>query len=280
MNLQELIGLKARKLELEFGHLAAQIEHNLSAGEAREGVLRSLLTEYLPKRAGVGRGFVIDSGGHVSKQIDVVIYDAQYAPILDVAGTQFFPVETVIAVGEVKTDVVSVETLKNALEKIESVKALDRTTGGLALPITGPGLSHAALVPYDPAKNHRDQVFGFIFTRFALSKETFIEAMLSRMAETPRQQWPNLICAFGDYIVSHCTGQHDEQGALFTSAMDSECIYVTKETEKPNLLHLFLALLSQFVDEAHVARVNMLAYGGITKTQADHYGLGPSAPPV
>ncbi len=75
-------------------------------------------------------GFVIDGSGSVSGQVDLVLYRNDYYPIFEIGGVKHFPVESVVAVFEIKASTDSKNKLQGALDQIESVKALDRTGGG------------------------------------------------------------------------------------------------------------------------------------------------------
>jgi len=107
----------SKQFIVEFDEISTEIQHNLSAGEAREDTLRELLKKYLPQRAGVDRGFVIDVHGKESKQIDVVIYDRTVGTAFEISGTKYFPCEAVIAVGEVKSDINSEKNFRMLLVK-------------------------------------------------------------------------------------------------------------------------------------------------------------------
>jgi hypothetical protein len=68
------------------------IPHPQEFGTNREEVVREFLSLHLPKRLGVSTGFVFDSSGAVSKQMDVVIYDCNDCPRFEtVGGKYFFP---------------------------------------------------------------------------------------------------------------------------------------------------------------------------------------------
>lgn len=115
------------KLQAEFDFLSSQFKNRLSAGEAREYVLKELLRNYLPQKLGVGSGMVIDSRGAKSRQIDIVIYDALNTPVMYAADNlQIFPVECVYAVIEVKSHLNSSE-LKKSLVNIRTVKSMSKT---------------------------------------------------------------------------------------------------------------------------------------------------------
>lgn len=259
----------ANSFLVEFDELTTEISHNQSAGEAREFALISLLRKYLPTRVGVDRGFVIDALGGESKQIDVIIYDQTVGTVFEISGAKYFPCETVLAVGEVKSDINSIAKLADALAKIRSVKQLDRSNQGRNQLITGPGISIPHL-PYDPANIHRDQIFGFIFTSGSLKVDSIVSHLQTYNAEHPRRHWMNLFCDVSRMLLSY-----EGPSALSPSAMDAKYIYVTKETETSDLLLLFYSILASFVNEAHVARPNYFAYGSITETKATYHELFP-----
>jgi hypothetical protein len=73
----------------------------------------------------------------LSDQLDIVIHDRRYPPLLfEVGGAHFIPAESVYAVFEVKQDI-SKRHIKYAGDKIASVRRLDRTSVGFPT-ATGP----------------------------------------------------------------------------------------------------------------------------------------------
>ena len=262
----------AVQFRVEFDELAREIEHRGEAGEAREEALRSMLRRYLPSRVEVGTGFVIDATGAESKQVDIVLYDRSVGTVFDGGGIQYFPCETVIVVGEVRTRIESTDHLETALANIASVKSLDRSNGGRNLPITGPGYSMSPPFTFDPANQHRDQIFGFIFTGSSLTEETLVETLRQWNASHPRRVWLNVYCDFNRSLVSY-EGEGEGEEHLTTSAMDARSLYVAAPEERETLLLLFVALVATFVNEAHVARPDLFAYAGIEQTMHLDYPL-------
>lgn len=257
----------SKQFIVEFDEIATEIQHNQTAGEAREDALRELLKKYLPQRAGVDQGFVIDAHGRESKQIDVVIYDRTVGTSFEISGIKYFPCEAVISVGEVKSDIASKRKLQDALDKIKSVKELDRSNNGKNRIITGPGFS-INQIKFDPLTKHRDQIFGFIFTSTSMTKNSIIEYLQGYNKITDRRYWMNLFCDIKKYLISY-----ERPEALYPSAMDATYLYCTDEIEVPNLLLLFYCILSSFVNEAHVARPDYFSYSQITGTKATYHGL-------
>lgn len=106
----------------------AALAHPGAKGEASEENWLKLLKGHLPFRYQADKAFVIDSRGSCSDQIDVVIYDRQYSPLLyNQSGQQYVPAESVYAVFEVKQDL-SRENIIYAGDKAASVRGLYRTS--------------------------------------------------------------------------------------------------------------------------------------------------------
>ncbi|WGW12951.1 hypothetical protein LWF01_04040 [Saxibacter everestensis] len=103
--------------------------HNLTKGEAVEEALRQFLRNHLPASIGVTHGQVIDRHGAISKQLDVILYDAQRTPILfsdAAANNQILPVEGVVAAIECKTNLRTSE-VPDLAQSAELLKSLDKT---------------------------------------------------------------------------------------------------------------------------------------------------------
>ena len=97
-------------------------------GDATEGGWKGMLVDFLPGRYGVNSGKVIDSQGHQSEQIDLIIHDTYYSPLMfSIGNARFVPVESVYAVLEVK-QTLNKSTLAYAARKAESVRCLHRTS--------------------------------------------------------------------------------------------------------------------------------------------------------
>lgn len=105
--------------------------HPVAKGDNAELNWVGMLRDFLPRRYCVDPAFVIDVNGAASEQIDVVIYDSQYSPLLfKHASSLYIPAESVYAVFEVKPEL-SKPVIKYAGEKIASVRRLERTSAGI-----------------------------------------------------------------------------------------------------------------------------------------------------
>jgi hypothetical protein len=119
------------------------LEHPGTKGDASEEVWLSLLNQYLPSRYRAEKAFVVDSKGNFSEQLDVVIFDRQYSPLIfKYQSATIIPAESVYAVFEAK-QIVDADKIAYAQKKISSVRALHRTS----LPIPHAGGVHDAKPP-------------------------------------------------------------------------------------------------------------------------------------
>ena len=115
--------MAGKKLRQEFVELRAVPHAALRGGEA-EDLVRRFLREHIPRRFDVGTGFIIDPRNKVSRQTDVIVYDALNCPTYRASDTAgIFPANNVAAVVEVKSKLDGDE-LQDALDKIASVKSL------------------------------------------------------------------------------------------------------------------------------------------------------------
>jgi hypothetical protein len=111
-----------------FGHAGTK-------GDASEHVWLEVLKEYLPQRYRIERAHVVDSDGAFSEQIDVVVFDRQYSPLIfKHEGQLVIPAESVYAVFEAK-QTIDASHVDYAQSKVASVRRLNRTS--LPIPHAG-----------------------------------------------------------------------------------------------------------------------------------------------
>jgi len=223
------------------------IDHPGELGTAREEILRRFLRDYLPKRFEVSTGFVFDSAGQVSNQMDVIIADSSVCPRFETAGGKFyFPCESVVAVGQVKSSITSREELQGVFDNIASAKKLDRSAGGVAV-----DRRHGE--PIDHIHNYLHQIFGFVFvTGNALSDESMKDDVLDFLPRRAVSTWPNIIFAFHKYLVTYAC-----DGGICPNPMHARGVAVQSAKSDPNILLRFYLLLGQAID---VTRVSSLPY--------------------
>lgn len=102
--------------------------NTVAKGTASELQWRAMLGQYLPERYCVTEGFVLDSQGSISDQLDIIVYDRHFSPLLfDEDGMRYVPAESVYAIFEVKAHI-DAGNLVYAGEKAASVRRLQRTS--------------------------------------------------------------------------------------------------------------------------------------------------------
>ncbi len=100
---------------------------------------------FLPGRYAVSSAFVVDADGATSDQIDLVIHDAHFCPLLfEHADNRYIPAESVYAVFEVKPELTR-DYVLYAAEKAASVRALRRTS----VPIVHAGGEFSPREPFE-----------------------------------------------------------------------------------------------------------------------------------
>ncbi len=102
--------------------------HPTDLGDATEEIWIELFNKYLPRRYHALKATVVDSTGTFSEQMDVVIHDRQYTPLVfTFKDKHIVPAESVYAVFESKQEM-NANHIGYAQKKIASVRKLHRTS--------------------------------------------------------------------------------------------------------------------------------------------------------
>lgn len=116
------------ELVLKLKQASRSISHNAVKGAVNEDHWIDVFRAYLPTRYEVASGFVIDSFGGRSEQIDVVIYDKHFTPtLLGQQNHRYIPAEAVYAVFECKPHF-DKSYFEYSGQKAASVRKLTRTS--------------------------------------------------------------------------------------------------------------------------------------------------------
>lgn len=177
-----------------------------AVGSARESSVRARLEQVMPPGVGVGTGFVIDSYGRTSRQIDVVLYEKELCPVYRLNDqVDYFPCEGVFAVGEVKSRISNTE-LDDLFEKIASVRRLRRyAIARESLLVTEPtvsfrgygsimGVEGTLEESYDQDAKDSDRVYGFgIGREFGMSPNASLNRFAERSASKGDVNTPDIV---------------------------------------------------------------------------------------
>jgi len=173
------------------------LKNSTDIGNEREEIYRRFLERHLPNICGVFLGgYVFDSQGRTSQQIDVIV-TAGATPRFEMekGDRQIAPVEGTIGVAEVKSKL-DKEKLYDALGKIGSIPP-------------APGLQKAQ-PPYLRINDARwlDWPYKVVVAFDAIEKETLIKHVwefYEKNSDISVQRRPNLIHVVGKYIIARIT---------------------------------------------------------------------------
>lgn len=169
--------------------------HSGEFGVYREQLLRTLLASHLPARLSIGSGFLGTPQQRSSTQCDVVLYDRDATPDLDLAGGRiFFPTETCAAVGEVKSRL-DFSDLQNALQKLAETKRLRTAHCPPGLPVAPVDAVFAlwkAERSQDIAPNALDALRQDLFQPLQVEQQNLMTFLVCERIEWPSGEDPKL----------------------------------------------------------------------------------------
>ncbi|MBU3262213.1 hypothetical protein KPG71_19540 [Roseovarius sp. PS-C2] len=226
--------LMAQRLVYDFDE-AAGAGHPGLIGAARETPARLQLERVLPGNIGIGSGIVVDSFGGLSKQQDIVIFEKHLCPVFSINDTPeatYYPIEGVLAVGEVKSSLDRAK-LEDAFSKIQSVKSLNRV-----VEVEEDALGSRPTVPYrkygsqilisgTEAEQYStdrslDQVFGFVLAgNSSLKPETLLNHAVDFAKSHRPHDAPNTIVSLTD---GHISWMKSEKNSLGRSPMEADML--------------------------------------------------------
>lgn len=140
VNIKQLFKNVSAKLMQEFEETEKTLNFPPDRGGQREEAIRKFLSEKLPRRYGISKGFVVSPEGIQSDQCDVIVYDADTSPIFYTdANQEILPIESVYAVIQVKSRLTP-SSLDEAIKNIKSFKQIPRKdVTSVPLGPVGPG---------------------------------------------------------------------------------------------------------------------------------------------
>ena len=213
----------------------AVLTHPGAKGEASESNWLNMLEAHLPHRYQADKAFVIDSNGNCSDQIDIVIYDRQYTPLLyNRDGQRFIPAESVYAVFEVKQEL-SRKHVEYAGAKAASVRRLHRTS---------------ARIPHAGGEYEPRPPFPIIAGILAYSSEwkpPLGEPLVEALQSQPIDERLDLGCAVAD-------------GAFEAIYHDEGKVEVKRSEGEVTLIYFFLRLLERLQRLGTVTAINYEVY--------------------
>jgi len=215
--------------------------HHVEKGQRREGAVREFLRTHLPPRYGITRGEAVNATSEVSRQADVLIYDALSAPVLmESDGSRLLAAESLYAAIEIKPRL-TVTELRGAIANIRSVKALSRA---------------ALLGDAADAPDASPPVFGIIFAFDSMDWRKVATTLRDEQRAHPPSHWIDCVCVL-DHVVIHRFV--DAPGHWSPSASTSSTPLASIEAGPDSLLY-FWRLLLQDLNAKRLPRPDLTAY--------------------
>ena len=198
------------------------------------------------------------SKGNVSKQLDIIIANALVCPRFETAGgNRFYPCESVVAVGQVKSSLTSDTALQGALENLESVKELDRSANGQAFDADRGE-------PIDHLNNHLHQIFTFLLISGKAMKDSTIQTkMMDHVLTTAPHVWTNLGLVLDQYLVTFACDE-----GVCPNPMHARGITLQRAPDEGELLMRSYLWLGQAIDVTRVSSLPYREYLGAAKSLA------------
>lgn len=178
-------------------------------GIYRENICKSFLKFIIPAKLDIDDGFIINSFEGISTQCDIVIYDKGNTPLIrSMEFQKFFPVETVIGVGEVKSDL-SRSDLKAALLKLSEIKKLRDwiVNDGII------SLSGQPTIKFDPVNNLGDQIFTFLLCKkLDFNHDNLVDELKEIYGPIDQRYWHNIILSLDDGLILYSDFSEEDDG--------------------------------------------------------------------
>lgn len=253
-NYLELINSFERSKEIFWNQDENRLIHPGEYGAYREELLKRFLRLYVSETFGISSGFIITSKGQISHQCDIIIYDKEKTPkIQNMENQRFFPIETVLGVGEVKSTINSIGDLNSHLEKLSRLKKL-RYDVEDPTPYKRGKFSSS----FDPDQIFSDNILTFLLCyRFGFS---FDLANIDYNG-IDYKLWHNMVFSLKDGLLSY---QHNQTKNLYFSFgqgnQHNHCFLKNDDSDLPQSVNLFLSALSYYVNNGSLLEIHMERY--------------------
>jgi hypothetical protein len=235
------------RLRADFEFIRSTNPHSGERGTEGEEVLKQFLNKHMPQRFRAASGVLIDSDNELSRQSDIIVYDALTSPVYRASERmQIVPADSAAAVMEVKSSLSKAE-LEDAFVKIAAAKRLKKSpVSQMDQPSTRTGLDSIAtlgiVVGFDSltsleslAKNVEE-----LNTKYDSSLWPDMIVVLDKGIISYSIQWPGSMGSLGGALAAQPPKGHDK--------VSPPPWYVVLSIQKDDVLTLnrfYLSLLAQ-----------------------------------
>lgn len=213
---------------------AKSFDHSGTKGVETENGWKRWFEDYLPERYRTFSGFVLDSNGAVSDQLDIIVCDRHYSPFFLKGGSSVYvPAESVYAAFEIKPTL-DRGNIVYAGDKIVSARRLHRTSA----PIVHAGGKFEPKTPFT--------ILGGILTYDVGWNPPFGEPFTEAIAGSPKQGRIDLGCTM-------------TQGS-FEVKYEGTNPYIATKPKDNALVFFFMRLLARLQELGTVPAMNVAEY--------------------
>ncbi|PMY60272.1 MULTISPECIES: DUF6602 domain-containing protein [Pseudomonas] len=253
-----------------------KLVHSQEFGVYRERIVSDFLKLFSPERMGVDSGFVVTSGGRISSQCDIVIYDKTVTPLIrDDHRQRFFPIESVCAVGEIKSRM-SLSELKLALRKLAKLKSLRDSLykPSYVYTLKSGGVRDSI---FEPERDELDQIFTFLICEsfsFNLQKHLceIVDCYTEQHPKHPFCHRHNVILSLNDGLIAYL----HPSGSIFQ--FPSQLLTLTDQNgsskRKVSLMKHRLILPQEAQSIEHLRHFCTLFHQGLTTVSVLYPDMG------
>ncbi len=189
---------KESSTDLFYDKEGQRLIHPGEYGIYREKICKDFLKHFSPSRYDFGTGFIIDTQNDVSSQCDIILYDPQTTPLIQDAELQtFYPVESVVAIGEIKSKLSKADFSKT-LMRLSKIKEMREKIKTPVVLFQNPGRL------YNPKEYHYDQIFTFLICeKFEFNCQGLVNEFNSLYKKTAITHRHNLILSINDGLICY-----------------------------------------------------------------------------
>ena len=241
-------------------------------GTYRERALQDFLTYVTPSKLSIGTGFIIGHNDFISNQSDIVVFDKKTTPLIQTKENQtFFPIETTVAVGEVKSKLSKTE-LKKALRKLSKIKQHRASINVSSTTYREiPKDPEGNKLSYNPEQNPNDNVVTFLICKkldFKIDNVLDDLDTFYQKENIPQYARHNIILSIKDGIFLYANNQGISTYAPVLFGSNQVSRSVTKQKKYDNLKmfanNIFLATSSGTVIYHEISEyINQISSGVI-----------------
>ncbi len=255
-SIKDVFDKVSQRMRIDFEESRDALNHPTLKGDAAEEIVRDFFKKYLPKNLTITSGIVIDSEGHFSKQIDIIICDAFKSPVFyEKKDIRVIPIETVYAVIEVKS-VLKGGQISSICDNMNSIKKMKKQA--FYIP------SGAIIKKYKFYDSYTDH-FPVLYFIFAFSAENPTKICQQINLEHLKRNFQisnriDLCCILDEYVFLNATVDENSNVESVVGIPNDKTTFSSYPTK--NALLLFYSLISNYLFQASCFDFKMKDYLG------------------